>query len=183
MTRFATEYGSLEATLTVPETAGPMPIAVIVPGSGATDRDGNDPRQGLRTEVYRHLAEGLVEAGIACLRYDKRGVGASATPEDLAAPILASVYADDVVDAMKAAETVNGVDQVFLIGHSEGALMSILAAEKHSPAGLILIGAPGRPFGQVIHEQLAAQSIPAEVLQRADEIMTALAAKSLGYQS
>src|SRR5438876_11053186 len=68
--------GALElgGTLTVPRGArGPMPVAVIIAGSGPTDRNGNS-LMGIRPNAYAQLAWRLAERGIASLRYDKRGM-------------------------------------------------------------------------------------------------------------
>jgi len=64
----------LHGTLLTPEAA--TAVAVILPGSGPTDRDGNSP-MGVAASTYRLLAESLAEQGIATLRIDKRGVAAS----------------------------------------------------------------------------------------------------------
>src|SRR4051812_7824676 len=68
-------FGALHGTLTLPERCAPVPVYLIIAGSGATDRDGNSGAS-LQTDMYRLLAEGLAERGIASLRYDKAGVGA-----------------------------------------------------------------------------------------------------------
>src|SRR5579872_2614298 len=63
-----TMYG----TLVRPVGPGPFPAVVMVAGSGPTDRDWDSP---LLPGTARLLAEALARAGIASLRYDKRGVG------------------------------------------------------------------------------------------------------------
>src|SRR4051812_1751134 len=64
--------GSLCGTLQLPAGPGPYPVALIVAGSGPTDRNGNSPQSGIRTDAYRQLAEALAQDGVASLRYDKR---------------------------------------------------------------------------------------------------------------
>src|SRR5262245_31102311 len=82
----ASPAGGVERRLTVdglaltylrPEGSDRVPIAVIIAGSGPTDRDGNS-LQGLKTDAYKQLAEALADLGIATVRYDKRGLGGSA---------------------------------------------------------------------------------------------------------
>jgi len=67
----------LHGTLLTPEA--PTAVAVILPGSGPTDRDGNSP-MGVAASTYRLLAEGLAEQGVATVRIDKRGIGLTPTP-------------------------------------------------------------------------------------------------------
>ena len=67
--------GRLHGTLLLPAAGGMAPVVLIVPGSGPTDRDGNQPQ--LRNDSLKQLAEGLAKRGIASLRIDKRGIAAS----------------------------------------------------------------------------------------------------------
>ena len=84
---------ALHATLLTPE--GPTrAAALIIAGSGPTDRDGNSPL-GVSSSSYRLLAEGLAEQGIASLRADKRGIGASAYPGMAEADLLFTDYSND----------------------------------------------------------------------------------------
>jgi uncharacterized protein len=73
-----TPTGNLFGTLIVPSGAGSFPLVVIIAGSGPTDRDGNSTLLPGAHNSLKLLAEGLAERGIASLRYDKRGIGASA---------------------------------------------------------------------------------------------------------
>jgi len=131
------------------------PVVLIVPGSGPTDRDGNSAA-GLSTNAYRLLAEGLAEQGIASVRIDKRGMYDSAGAGDPNA-VTPAIYAADYrawIDAIKA-ERGPGSGCVFLLGHSEGALMVSLAAEgREDVCGLILVAGIGRPMGEVMRAQI-----------------------------
>jgi len=73
--RLVTATGTLHGTLELPAGRGPFPVALIIAGSGPTDRDGNDKSLGLDTDCYKLLAQYLVRQGVASLRYDKRGAG------------------------------------------------------------------------------------------------------------
>ncbi|MEO1731199.1 MAG: alpha/beta hydrolase, partial [Pseudomonadota bacterium] len=63
--------GELAGTL-IPPSSG-QGVVLIVPGSGPTDRDGNNPL-GVTAASYRLLAEALAERGIGSVRIDKRGM-------------------------------------------------------------------------------------------------------------
>lgn len=148
---------ALAGTLTLPrDAAGPVPVALIIAGSGPVDRDGNS-RMGLRTNAYAQLAWRLAERGIASLRYDKRGLGGSRGAFDMAQTTI-----DDFAgDARAAAETL-ALDRRFslvaFVGHSEGATLAVRAANGGAPVrGVALLSGLGRPFLMVLREQLARQ--------------------------
>ncbi|MFN7111296.1 MAG: alpha/beta hydrolase [Brevundimonas sp.] len=152
----------LHGTLLTPEN--PMAVAVILPGSGPTNRDGNSPL-GISASTYRLLAEGLAAQGIATVRMDKRGVAASAAAGGAESDLRFDAY---VADARAwAAEAASHADQpcAWLIGHSEGALIALKAVEGGGPdsskvCGLVLLSGAGRPAGVVIREQMAALPEP-----------------------
>ncbi len=78
--RFAAGDGAtLAGTLLLPRWSElqRVPGVVLIAGSGPTDRNGNNPLVPERIDLLKLLAERLAEAGIASLRYDKRGVGES----------------------------------------------------------------------------------------------------------
>jgi hypothetical protein len=152
----------LAGTLTLPDGVQRPPIAVIVAGSGPTDRNGNQgPR--LRTNTYALLAWGLAEAGIASLRYDKRVL-----PATKGQVILPEMTFDDFVNDVSAAVAAVRGDypNVFVIGHSEGGSLGIRAASRGTSIdGLILVSTPGRDMTTILHEQLSRQLDAATLTQ------------------
>ncbi|NVZ75577.1 alpha/beta hydrolase, partial [Pseudomonas gingeri] len=78
-----TGSGELFGSLLLPQSATPVPVVLIVAGSGPTDRDGNNPDGG-RNDSLKRLAWLLAKHNIASVRYDKRGVAASlaAAPDE-----------------------------------------------------------------------------------------------------
>ena len=70
-----TGTGEIYGTLLVPERDKPVPVVLIISGSGPTDRNGNNPM--MTNNSLKMTAEALFEAGIASLRYDKRGIAKS----------------------------------------------------------------------------------------------------------
>ena len=155
--------GPLKGTLLKPE-GKILATALILPGSGPTNRDGENPL-GVSASTYRLLAEGLAGKGVATLRMDKRGMFASApAAADPNRVFIADLAADANAWAAKAkAET--GVSCVWLIGHSEGALVALVAAQTGKDlCGIVLISGPGRPLGEVLRQQLEANPANAPIL-------------------
>tara|TARA_R110002124_G_scaffold25141_34_gene91307 strand:- start:1381 stop:2313 length:933 start_codon:yes stop_codon:yes gene_type:complete len=146
----------LHGTLLAPD--GPArAVAVILPGSGPTDRDGNSPQFGISAQPYRLLARGLADRGIATVRIDKRGIGESAVAGPAEADLRFTTYAQDARAWAAEAAARAGRPCAWLIGHSEGALVALAAADDHADSicGLVLLSGAGRPAGVVLREQLA----------------------------
>lgn len=84
----------LSGTLLKPKSASePPPVVLLIGGSGPTDRNGN--QGGAGAGELRQLAEQLAERGIASLRYDKRGIGRSATPGLREEDLVLNTYVAD----------------------------------------------------------------------------------------
>jgi len=161
----------LGGTLTTPRAATkPVPVVVIIAGSGPTDRNGNS-MMGIRPNSYAQLAWRLAERGIASLRYDKRVLVATRGTVDISKLTLE----DFAADARAAAESLardSRFSRVFLLGHSEGSALALLAARNGPPvAGVISVSGLGRPLGTVLREQLSRQ-FDSTTLVRYDSAMT-----------
>ncbi len=130
------------------------PVVLIVPGSGPTDRDGNNPL-GVKAATYRLLAEGLAERGISSVRVDKRGMFGSAGAMPDANAVTIADYAADVHSWIGAIREKAGVSCVWVLGHSEGALVALQAGQMPDGiCGLLLVSGPGRKLGDVLRAQL-----------------------------
>lgn len=166
--------GALHGTLLKPDKPGP--VVVIIPGSGPTDRDGNNPPGGIRAQPYRLIAEGLAARGIASVRVDKRGMfgSAGAVPDPNAVTI--ADYAADARAWAGVAAAAAGQRCAWLLGHSEGGLVALAAAPAPQICGLILVATPGRRMGQVVRDQLRANPANALLLPQAEAALTALEA-------
>ena len=168
--------GALTGTLTGegPGKGGARPVVLIVPGSGPTDRDGNNP-MGVKAAPYRLLAEALAREGIATVRIDKRGMfGSKAAIPDANAVTIAD-YAADVHAWAKVVRRRTGAPCVWVLGHSEGGLVALAAAQTPADlCGLILIATPGRPLGAVLREQFRANPANAPLLPQVDATLAAL---------
>ena len=140
--------------------------ALIIAGSGPTDRDGNSVLK-LHSNVYKLLAEGLAAEGISTLRYDKRGVGASQAAMTAERDLRFDTYVEDARAWTHELSLRAGVERVWLIGHSEGALIAEKVAQ-HNPevCGLVLVSGAGRKAADVLRQQLS-ESLPEPLKQQA----------------
>ena len=140
------------------------PVIVIIPGSGPTDRDGNNPL-GVTASSYRLLAEGLAKRGISTVRIDKRGMFGSKAAIANGNDVTIGAYAADAHAWAKAARTATGAKCVWLLGHSEGSLVALAAGQDRTDlCGVISVSGAGRTFGTIIREQLRANPANAPIL-------------------
>ncbi|EAQ28729.1 Alpha/beta hydrolase [Erythrobacter sp. NAP1] len=157
--------GELAGTLIAPEEG--KPLVLIVPGSGPTDRDGNNP-MGVTAASYRLLAEALAERGIGSLRIDKRGMFGSKAAIPDPNDVTIGGYADDVAAWAQVAKSETSVECVFVLGHSEGGLVTLAAAQEAGDlCGILLVASVGRPLGDTLREQLQSNPANAVVLDEA----------------
>ncbi|WP_434699795.1 alpha/beta hydrolase [Pseudomonas sp. D1-1] len=169
-----TGNGELFGSLLLPKSDTPVPVVLIISGSGPTDRDGNNPEGG-RNDSLKRLAWVLARHNIASVRYDKRGVAASlaATPDERNLSVEAYV-ADAVAWSHKLAADPR-LGPLILLGHSEGALIASLAAPQANAAAVISVSGSARPIDQVLRQQLSSRLPPALML-RSNELLDSLKA-------
>jgi alpha-beta hydrolase superfamily lysophospholipase len=148
-----TPTGELYGTLTVPILKGTFPVALIIAGSGPTDRNGNNAQ--MKNNSLQMLAHELAAQGIASLRYDKRGVGASKEALISQEKLRFEDYAEDAKSWAAQLKADSRFRKLIVIGHSEGSLLGLLACEQ-ADVFVSLAGA-GRPIDVILKEQLTAQ--------------------------
>ena len=146
----------LGCTLTLPRAGrAPFPAAITITGSGLQDRDESlwPLLPGYR--LFRQVAEWLAAAGIATLRCDDRGFGAStgdatrATTQD---------FAEDVGAEVVWLQQRPGIarDRIALVGHSEGGVIAPMVAVMHpSIAALVLMAGTAKNGVEVLKDQVA----------------------------
>lgn len=134
---------------------------LLLPGSGPTDRDGNQP--GLQSDFLKQIAEYLSSKGVVSLRFDKRAVKSykmfwPADPEKLSEFFSWENFKKDIHAAFAYLKKSPEVDAnaCSILGHSEGGVFAIDVAAELKPATLILMGTPGRPLKEVLNDQISA---------------------------
>ncbi|MDO4905366.1 MAG: alpha/beta fold hydrolase [Lautropia sp.] len=168
--------GNLTGTLLQPADKADAPVVLILPGSGPVDRDGNSP-VGIKAGTYRLLAEGLADKGIASVRIDKRGMFGSRKAFSKPDDVTVQDYVTDTHNWIDSIRTETGANCVWVMGHSEGGLIGIVAGQKRPHiCGLILVSTMGRPAGDVLREQLKENPANQPILASADQVIGELEA-------
>lgn len=167
-----TPTGKLFGVLDLPAKPGPWPVVLIHPGSGPTDRDGN--QVGMKNDSLKQLGQSLAGQGIAALRIDKRGIAASAKALTKEADVRFTHYVDDAAAWLKKLKDDQRFSKVIALGHSEGSTIVILAAQKTPVDAVISLCGPGRKLSDILREQLAKNA--KELAAEADKIITELEA-------
>lgn len=128
-------------------------LVLIIAGSGPTDRNGNNSV--MTNNSLKMLAHDLSKFGIASIRYDKRGVGASRNAYKNERDLT---FEDnvDIAEHFYNLATQKGFGKIVVAGHSEGSLIGLLLAERKSPYGYISLAGAGRPIQDVLKEQYEA---------------------------
>jgi len=149
-----TATGDIFGTLTTPKKFSKIPVALIIAGSGPTDRNGNNPM--MKNESLRQLAYGLAHNNIASLRFDKRGIAESRAAGKSEADLRFEDYTNDARQWLKLLKSDKRFSKLAVIGHSEGSLIGMIAAQDLANAYVSIAGA-GQPADKIIKEQLAGQ--------------------------
>jgi alpha-beta hydrolase superfamily lysophospholipase len=169
----ATATGKIAGTLQLPASGAKVPVALIIAGSGPTDRDGNSAALPGANNSLKLLAQALADAGIASVRYDKRGIAASRAAGAAEADLRFDTYVDDAAAWVKQLKADARFSSVVVIGHSEGALIGMLAAQRARAAGFVSIAGVAQPAAAMLRKQLAGK-LPAELAAENERILAAL---------
>jgi pimeloyl-ACP methyl ester carboxylesterase len=144
----------LFGTLTVPDLTKKYPVALIIAGSGPTDRDGNNPM--MKNNSLKMLAEALAKNGIASLRYDKRGIGESKASAISESSLVFENYTEDAKSWINFLKQDKRFSQLVIIGHSEGSLIGMIAGAKANK--FISIAGAGDSADKIIKAQISSKS-------------------------
>jgi pimeloyl-ACP methyl ester carboxylesterase len=141
----------IEGSLIMPTNSSKPPLAIIIAGSGPTDRDGN--QNFLKNNSLKKLAEGLSKNGIATFRYDKRIVK-QIRKGNVDPNITFDDFVTDAKAVLKHFKTASDFSKIYIIGHSQGSLVGMLAA-KDGIDGFISLAGAGKSIDTVIMDQIS----------------------------
>lgn len=177
----AAPEGPLKGTLL--DAGKGAPIAVIIPGSGPTDRDGNNP-MGVKAAYLKMLAEGLAAQGISTIRIDKRGMYGSKGAMAPGSDTKIADYVADIGHWVATARAKTGAKCVWLIGHSEGGMVALATAQMQKDlCGVVLAASLGRKMTLVMREQFAKNPGNAPLMPQITAVLDSIEAGKVGDTS
>jgi pimeloyl-ACP methyl ester carboxylesterase len=159
-----TNTGDIYGTLTTPKKFKTTSVALIIAGSGPTDRNGNG-------DAYKQLAKSLAHNNIASLRFDKRGVAESMAAIKNESDLRFEDYINDAKDWIQLLKQDKRFTELVVIGHSEGSLIGMIAST--SADKFISIAGPGQSIDKILKIQLSTE--PKEVKELEFTILDSLA--------
>jgi hypothetical protein len=168
-----TSTGEIYGTLAIPNNVKTSPVVLIIAGSGPTDRDGNSPIMGLQTNAYKMLSEGLAKKGISSVRFDKRGISKSKLAMTSESDVRFETFINDVVAWIALLKSDNRFSKIYILGHSEGSLIGMIAAEQTNTSGFISIAGAGKSADKILQEQLKTK-LPPLLLDESNKILDSL---------
>lgn len=169
--KLETPTGTLHGSLRAPLGAARGPVVLLVAGSGPTDRDGNQPR--LLNDSLKQLAAGLAAEGIASVRYDKRGIAASRAAAPAEKDLRFDHYVADAAAWIERLRADKRFRRVAIVGHSEGAAIAALAAERSRVEAFVSIAGLASRGSDVLRVQLKPK-LPPELYAKAERLIAAL---------
>lgn len=153
---YKSSRGRLYGSFAIPTSDKPVPVVLIIAGSGPTDRNGN--QDNVNSNAYKLIADSLKNAGIASLRYDKRGVGESAAALKDESQMRFEDAVSDAVGIIKELKSDKRFSSVIILGHSEGSLVGMLAAAQEPVQAFISVAGIANSADKVIIRQVYGQS-------------------------
>lgn len=140
----------IDGTLLIPNENQKSALAIIIAGSGPTDRNGN--QNFLKNNSLKKLAENLTNNGIATFRYDKRVVK-QIRQGNVDKDMMFDDFVNDAKDVINYFKEKETYSKIYVIGHSQGSLVGMLAA-KENVDGFISLAGAGQNIGDVIVDQV-----------------------------
>jgi len=146
---------TINGTLLTPISAEKRALVILIPGSGPTDRDGNNVA--MKNNSLKFLAEGLTSNNIATYRFDKSVL--SYTKEDKAKvdSLTFDVFTEEAKSVIQYFKMANDYSKIIIAGHSQGSLVGILSS-KNTCDGFISIAGAGRTIDEILLEQISKQA-------------------------
>lgn len=168
-----TATGKLFGEVLFPEGRDTAPVALLIPGSGPTDRNGNSQGAPGKNNSLKLLSEKLAEEGIASVRYDKRGAGKNVQASGEQEEMRFNVFVDDAKQWLELLEEDDRFTDIAVIGHSQGSLVGMMAAGSETTDAFVSIAGAGRTIDDILKVQLK-ESLPEDLFKESQTILDQL---------
>lgn len=130
-------------------------LVIVIAGSGPTDRNGN--QKNVVNNSLKFLCEGLASHAIHAFSYDKRMFAMIKAGNLDEASLSFNDFITDANDVIQYFKNTKKYTKIVITGHSEGALIGLVAAQKNTDAYISIAGA-GRGIDEVLMDQIAKQA-------------------------
>lgn len=168
-----TATGTIAGSMLMPAGKSKVPVMLIIAGSGPTDRDGNVAVANANNNSLKFLSEALAGAGIASVRYDKRGVAASAAAAPKEADLRFDNYVSDAAAWIEMLKRDPRFSSVGVVGHSEGSLIGMLAAKQSGANAFVSIAGVAQNAAEIVRTQLKSR-LSGPLAERGEAILRGL---------
>ena len=146
---------TVNGALIEPENGEKVPLVIIIPGSGPSDRNGNVGM--VKNNSLKLLAEGLKDHNIATYRYDKSALEWMKIKDFKEEN---GSFDDFIADAKSVVNYFKNTDKyskIIIAGYSQGSLVGMITAAENVD-GFISIAGAGRTIDRIIIEQISKQA-------------------------
>lgn len=145
---------TVNGTLLVPNNVKNPKLVIFIPGSGPTDRNGNQGQ--LQTNATKYLAEALADKNIASYRYDKSAIEFAKQKDFKEENVTFDAFIDDLKAVVNYFKSKKQFSKIILAGHSQGSLVAMLVANQTD--GFISLDGAGRSIDAILIEQIDKQA-------------------------
>lgn len=146
---------TINGTLLSPNSKEMIPLVILIPGSGPTDRDGNNIS--MKNNSLRFLAEDLAKENIAVYRYDKSVLSFTKEDKEKIDSLTFKTFIHEAQSVISYFKNKNKYSKIIVAGHSQGSLVGMIAAQNNADAFISLEGA-GRTIDEILVEQIGLQA-------------------------
>jgi len=151
----STESVTISGTLLKPISEEKAALVIIIPGSGPTDRDGNNTQ--LKNNSLKYLAEDLITQQIATYRFDKSVLSYSNEDLEKLNALTFDIFIDEAKSIINHFKNSKNYSKIIVAGHSQGSLVGIIAS-KNNADGFISLAGTGRTIDENMIEQIGKQA-------------------------
>lgn len=152
-----------------------LPVALIIQGSGPTDKDGNSAALAGKNNSLKLLAETLAQNGVASLRFDKRGLGLSNSTPMQESDLIFEDFVNDAAAWLDFLSQDQRFKKIGVIGHSQGSLIGMRISQNPEVKAFASVAGPSLRIDETLITQIKANPYnPPNIINEAKDIFNKL---------